>query len=280
MKLKIKGTAGNDEIVIGDESGILVGFSGNDTLVAGLGNNIFVAGAGDDTVLAGAHEYWATDCNGLSYPYYVFEGQGGNNTIFLGAGNDHGQSANGNDVMYGGSGSDSMFLDLWGDSGGDDRGYGGSGNDYIDGGAGNDVLKGDSGDDFINGGKGADRLNGGSGADTLGISGDDRAKVDWADLLNFLPDDPGGIILLEGMTSTTHADFTRLGPSKTYEDGHVVQGITFDDVNFEPDGTMLINVAATGVRLQVEGTSYGSMAGFQQAVAEGTAIIQEEFWKG
>lgn len=91
------------------------------------------------------------------------------------------------DKIYGGTGSDKLFL-LSGDDfgfgndgkdkirgdGGHDVLVGGNGNDTLAGGLGDDVLEGGNGHDQLMGGKGIDLLFGGKGEDTVrGGQGDD-----------------------------------------------------------------------------------------------------------
>jgi len=72
------------------------------------------------------------------------EGDGGDNLLNGGAGEDEIRGRRGNDTLNGG--------------GDDDRLRGDKGNDVLDGGSGNDRLRGDHGDDVLTGGTGSDRF--------------------------------------------------------------------------------------------------------------------------
>ena len=89
----------------------------------------------------------------------TINGEGGNDVIVGGRGNDTLNGGDGNDVILGRAG-----------------------NDTINGGAGNDSLDGDGGDDTIDGGDGRDRINGGRGTDVLrgGAGNDTINAVDFA----------------------------------------------------------------------------------------------------
>lgn len=81
--------------------------------------------------------------NGAISGDVIYNGLGGNDTIFAGAAND---------TLNGGADDDHL--------------EGGGGNDSLDGGAGNDELFGGAGNDTLNGGVGIDYLDGGAGNDT------------------------------------------------------------------------------------------------------------------
>lgn len=87
-------------------------------------------------------------------------GNGQDNVLRLGQGDDSFNAGGGDDIVRGGEGRDAGTL--------------GSGDDVAFGGAGDDVLNGKLGDDVLHGGAGADRLVLGFGADTVyGGAGDD-----------------------------------------------------------------------------------------------------------
>ncbi|MBO1350423.1 MAG: putative Ig domain-containing protein [Hormoscilla sp. GUM202] len=78
-----------------------------------------------------------------------------------------------NDLLYGNGGNDNL------DSGpGEDTLYGGSGNDYLHGGSENDTLYGGNGDDILDGNGGSNMLYGNEGADifNLQVAHDDTTK--------------------------------------------------------------------------------------------------------
>ena len=115
-------------------------------------------------------------------------GNGANNVLLVGAGNDEAWGGAGFDWIEGGDGADNLWGgdqadNLFGQAGndvlhgdaGNDRLFGGDGNDRLVGGTGDDVLWGEAGDDLLEGGEGADRLYGGPGDDILyGGDGDDE----------------------------------------------------------------------------------------------------------
>ncbi|HET6562218.1 MAG TPA: hypothetical protein VFG72_10105 [Marmoricola sp.] len=92
-----------------------------------------------------------------------FLGDRGDDTAYLGAGDDFVNGAQDNDRVYGGDGHDWLRTGL--------------GNDFIDGGADGDYLVGVAGDDTIRGGSGDDRIFGLDGNDELDAGeGDDRVS--------------------------------------------------------------------------------------------------------
>ncbi|MEM1377074.1 MAG: calcium-binding protein, partial [Pseudomonadota bacterium] len=80
-------------------------------------------------------------------------GTGGDDTFWLGSGNDNISGLAGNDVINGDNGNDTL--------------YGGEGNDTLNGGNGNDFHFGEAGDDYIYGNSGGDEYDGGAGYDTI-----------------------------------------------------------------------------------------------------------------
>ena len=78
-------------------------------------------------------------------------GNGGQDRIFGGEGDDYIDGGSSADTLYGEEGDDTV--------------EGGSGNDRLFGGEGDDVLDGGTGDDLLVGGEGNDQLTGGAGAD-------------------------------------------------------------------------------------------------------------------
>lgn len=117
---------------------------------AGLTNNIN-SGYGNDTVIGGQWDDWISN-------------EGGNDVVYLGAGNDHyfgADDANGFDLVYGEDGNDVIWT------------YGG--NDIIHAGGGNNTVYAGEGDDFIyfNQGFGVNTYEGSQGNDTV-VGGDGR----------------------------------------------------------------------------------------------------------
>ncbi len=180
----ISGGNGNDSLVGGAGNDTIDGGAGNDTLQGGAGNDTLQGGAGSDALDGGA------DVNTVK-----FTDRTANLTISLATNTVTGESdtiANFRHV-FGGSGNDTITGDgndneiAGGD--GDDFLLGGSGNDSVYGNEGSDSLRGNDGDDFITGGAGNDSFNGGNGQDTLrGGSGNnvldggtDINTVDYSD---------------------------------------------------------------------------------------------------
>jgi Ca2+-binding RTX toxin-like protein len=171
---------------------VIRGSAGRDSILGGSGSDILRGGGGAD-VLEGGNGASDTAVDHLL-------GEGGNDSIIAGL----------NDIVDGGSGIDTVSLDLsnagagvtidfssgtaalgtgsitgveavaeavlsgFDDNlvlpGGNARVYGLNGNDRITGGAGSDVLEGGAGDDWLAGGGGANVLRGGTGSDTYRVS--------------------------------------------------------------------------------------------------------------
>jgi hypothetical protein len=96
-------------------------------------------------------------------------GDRGNDTAYLGAGNDFFNGAQDDDTVYGGDGRDWLRTGLGADfidgQGGGDALLGVDDDDVIHGGAGNDDLAGGPGDDQLHDGDGDDRVSCGDGID-------------------------------------------------------------------------------------------------------------------
>ena len=195
MGMYITGGKGDDTIV---------GGSGSDLIMDNYGSNNINGGAGDDTIIAKGKDENAgllqrtktllTDKGVLAQ---IVEGGLGNDTVITGNGRDVITDAGGDTTVHAGGGSDTITVaggnsSLYGEDG-DDVIHGGSGRDYIEGGRGNDRIfghdggdviyagKGDdyaeggAGDDFINAGAGSDEVHGGEGRDVIfGLSGNDK----------------------------------------------------------------------------------------------------------
>jgi len=137
---RLDGGAGNDTLVGGNKSDLLIGGDGNDRLLGRNANDILRGGAGEDNLIAGS----------------------GSDTLDGGADNDRLNGGTGNDILTGGSGNDIIHTGT-----GFDQVMGGDGDDKIFsfssniilGNAGNDVVTTRNGLSIIIGGQGEDRLN-------------------------------------------------------------------------------------------------------------------------
>ena len=142
------GNASNNTILGTGGDNVLDGGLGNDTLTGGAGNDTYVLNAAGDVVVelgsdtgdtvkssaasltafAGIENYFFT---GVSA--FTFTGDGVDNIVSGGNGNDTLDGAGGNDTLSGNGGNDSLI--------------GGTGEDLLDGGIGNDKMSGGSGND-------------------------------------------------------------------------------------------------------------------------------------
>jgi RTX calcium-binding nonapeptide repeat (4 copies) len=103
-------------------------------------------------------------------------GDGRNNVLTGGRGDDVIRGRGGNDKINGGRGADQLFGDR-----GNDTLSGGAGNDLLLGGKGNDRLLGGGGNDTLSGGGGRDQMTGGNGRDRFVL------KLKDAGALNQVP---------------------------------------------------------------------------------------------
>jgi|GEM_PF-4693719 len=144
----VKGTNGNDLILLSDLGDKANARQGDDCVIGGAGNDNIHGGKGNDQIF----------------------GQGGDDKISANQGNDYISGGDGDDKLWGGLGDDTI------DAGdGDDKAHGNQGIDNITGGAGNDWLGAGIGDDVVSGGEGNDKIFGRPGADELnGDAGDDK----------------------------------------------------------------------------------------------------------
>ena len=182
----ITGGVGNDLLDGGAGADRMVGSAGNDTYIVDAATDVVVevAGGGTDTVQTSLASYTlGGNVENLTYTgvgNFAGSGNGLNNIITAGVGNDTLNGGGGNDILNGNSGNDTLNGDagndqLFGGIGtdtlnggtGDDSLDGGDGADVLDGGSGNDTLLGGLGNDSLDGGAGTDLLQGGDGNDTL-----------------------------------------------------------------------------------------------------------------
>ena len=142
------GNASNNTILGNAGNNILDGGLGNDTLTGGAGNDTYILNAVGDkvvelgsdtgdtvkssaaslTAFAGIENYFFTGITA-----FTFVGDGANNIVSSGSGNDTMNGAGGNDTLLGNGGNDALI--------------GGTGDDLLDGGLGNDKMNGGSGND-------------------------------------------------------------------------------------------------------------------------------------
>ncbi len=118
-----------------------------------------IAGDGGDDTLTGGN---GNDLIGGFENNDTLFGGGGNDILVGNEGADRILGEDGDDVLFGGAGSDRMA-----GGAGDDQLFGGAYGDRISGGTGDDELSGGTGDDWMNGGHGADLIYGGAGTDTI-----------------------------------------------------------------------------------------------------------------
>lgn len=131
---------------------------GNDTLAGNGADNLILAGRGNDNLQGGSGDD-------------TLEGGAGEDDLLGDAGRDLLRGGTWDDMLSGGSQQDTLYA-----GSGDDTLYGGSGDDTLSGSYGDDLAHGDAGNDLITtdagfdtiyGGEGQDLLNGGSNADEL-----------------------------------------------------------------------------------------------------------------
>ncbi len=132
------GTNGDDNIVGGGATDLIISGDGNDIIYGNGGDDLISSGSGDDTVYGGDGNDVISSGSGSDTVY----GGSGDNVISSGYGNDTIYSGDGNNLILGGSGNDLIFV--------------GSGNNVIDGGSGLDTASftGDAQDysfSFLNG---------------------------------------------------------------------------------------------------------------------------------
>lgn len=201
--LRIMGTEGNDEVIVGERGPNLVvvlatpegevsrtlpraavrrirfdAMAGDDVFtndsripsvaIGGPGADTFAGGSAADQLLGG-------DDDDTLY------GRGGPDSIDGEDGDDSAFGGPGNDLIHGRGGDDSLSGDA-----GNDRIFGGDDDDTCDGGGGNDVARGEAGldrllgslgNDWLFGGDDDDLVEGGQGNDTeFGDAGDDDMR--------------------------------------------------------------------------------------------------------
>ena len=156
----VQGGAGNDTIALGNNTETIIAADTRDSFIGSL--LPYVVAAGEDAatrftnwtgVLNEVTAVTATTFDGAGA---YADGQGNDDTITSGTGNDVLIGGAGNDTVSGGAGNDILSAGL-----GDDILSGGAGVDFLAGGAGSDLLEANAGEDFLVGGQGRDVLRGG-----------------------------------------------------------------------------------------------------------------------
>jgi Ca2+-binding RTX toxin-like protein len=146
----VNGTTGDDVVTIA-QSGATLSVTLNGTKTdydaTKVSKLIVLAGPGNDKLLADATVSVVLNMTG----------EGGDDTLQGGVGNDELSGANGKDKVWGGAGNDYLL--------------GGAATDKLYGEDGNDTLSGAGGRDFVYGGAGSNYLLGGAGNDLLYAKG-------------------------------------------------------------------------------------------------------------
>ena len=189
----LRGGTGADLLYGLDGNDNLSGDDGEDRLTGGLGSDVLRGGNQDDQLIGGVAFTGTQDTSADSLGggegndelwgdnYSIGGAPLGGADLLLGEGGDddvHGGP--GNDRVDGGTGSDTLHGDD-----GDDLVRGGTGNDVIRGEAGNDILLGGDDRDDIGGDIGRDVLIGGLQVDALaGADGDDILISGYTDFDN------------------------------------------------------------------------------------------------
>jgi Ca2+-binding RTX toxin-like protein len=167
----LDGGAGDDKLIGGASSDLLIGGEGVDRFFGNGGDDSMDGGLGADQLFGAAGRDTA-DYSSRTGDLFI-------NHFDAGGGFGRGGEADEDDILgldiervLGGSGNDRFI--------GDERGntfIGGAGNDLFVGKGGNDALLAGAGDDSIIAGTGDDFLEGGSGADTMyGQQGNDNLQ--------------------------------------------------------------------------------------------------------
>lgn len=158
-----------------------------------------------------------------SHPDNFYENLMGNDTYYLGGGDDILIDNYGYNYVDAGAGNDFVVLGLLDDVafGGDgaDRIYGSFGDDRISGGAGNDRLYGNEGDDILYGDAGSDLLYGGEGDDTLyALEGNNRLYGDDGNDTFYIAEGDNHLYGGDGI-DTVHYGFKQSGVRISFSDG-------------------------------------------------------------
>jgi Ca2+-binding RTX toxin-like protein len=132
------------------------------------GNDVIAGGEGDDKILGMAGNDSLSGGNGQDRLW----GNSGSDKLYGDGGDDWLAGGNGNDCASGGQGQDRVLGQT-----GDDKLYGDDGDDVISGDDGNDQASGGNNNDQMLGGKGNDQLSGDAGDDQMwGDTGNDTVS--------------------------------------------------------------------------------------------------------
>ncbi|MFI8608431.1 peroxidase family protein [Pseudomonas sp. NPDC077649] len=182
----LTGTAGAEIMLGSDGDDRLLGMGGDDTLEGGAGNDVLIGGTGNDIMRGGvgSDTYEVTEAGDQ-----VIELAGeGYDTVWTSLAS-YTLTANVERLAYGGIGNftgTGNGLDNWIQGGsGNDRLMGGAGNDILEGGAGNDVLIGGTGNDIMRGGTGSDTYEATEAGDqVIELAGEGYDTV-WTSLASY-----------------------------------------------------------------------------------------------
>ncbi|MBQ0820841.1 Ig-like domain-containing protein [Microvirga sp. HBU67558] len=195
----------------------------------------------------------------------VLRGKDGNDTL-------HGY--HGSDSIYGGSGHDTM-------SGGSSQDWvsGGSGNDTVNGGSGHDRVYGDSGRDTVYGGTGNDTVSGGAGNDTLyGNAGRDVFVFDTRLNRSSNVDTIKDFNVANDSLWLDNAVFTKLGSGTLTKPGALSSGFFVVGSRALDGDDYLIYDRATGV-LSYDADGSGATAAVVFArLGKGLALTHKDFF--
>nr|WP_050808204.1 calcium-binding protein [Asticcacaulis biprosthecium] len=212
----LTGGAGNDS---------LTGLGGNDTLNGGAGDDLMAGGEGSDSYYVGAssdqiveHIGQGIDTVRATAASYGL-GDHLEKLVFAGTG-DFAGSGNGlNNTLTGGAGEDTLT-----GLGGNDRLFGGNGNDVLIGGAGSDHLTGEAGRDTFR----FDHLGVSSERDSVRdfAAGEDRIEIDRSAFTAFAADAAGMLAV----------DAFLLGTKAQTANQHIIYNATNGVLYYDADG--------------------------------------------
>ncbi len=159
----VSGSAGNDNVQLGDGNNKVTLGNGGDSVQAGSGNNTVTVGNGNDSIQLGNGNNAITAGNG----YDLVQLGNGNNTVMLGTGSD---------LVIGGNGNNTITA---ADAAGANVGIAlGNGNNTISLGAGNDLVVLGGGNNVVTAGNGNDGVAAGGGANSIALgNGNDNVLL-------------------------------------------------------------------------------------------------------